>query len=145
MIKNERQYRNVKAHARRFAASVRAIEEGLADNHAADPLIAKAQKDAMESQIADLESELREYDDLKRMIRALDVLEAEYVPPPALAEARMALGMTAKDLAERVGLEEREIRVYEETGYASATVSRVAEVASALRACRDEMDSAVSE
>ena len=145
MIKNERQYSVAKAHARRFAASVRAIEEGLADNLAANPLIAKAQKDAMESQIADLENELREYDDLKRMVRALDGLDAEYVPPPALAEARMALGMTAKDLAERVGLEEREIRIYEETGYATATVSRVAEVASALRACRDEMDSAVSE
>ena len=145
MIKNERQYRITKAHARRFAASVRAIEKGLADNHAADPLIAKAQKDAMESQIADLENELREYDDMKRMVRALDGLDAEYVPPPALAEARMALGMTAKDLAERVGLEEREIRIYEENDYATATVSRVAEIASALRACRDETDSAVSE
>ena len=64
MIKNERQYSVAKAHARRFAASVRAIEEGIADNLAADPLIAKAQKDAMESQIADLENELRLYEKL---------------------------------------------------------------------------------
>ena len=145
MIKNERQYRVAKEHARRFAASVRAIEEGGADNLAADPLIVKAQKDALASQLADLENELREYDDMKRMVRALDKLDAEYVPPSALADARMALGITAKDLAERVGLEEREIRIYEETGYASASVSRVGEVASALRACRDETDSAVSE
>ena len=145
MIKNERQYRVTKEHARRFAASVRAIEEGRVDNLAADPLIVKAQKDALASQLADLENELREYDDMKRMVRALDKLDAEYVPPPALAVARMALGITAKDLAERVGLEEREIRIYEETDYASATVSRVAEVASALRACRDETDSIVSE
>ena len=145
MIKNERQYRVAKEHARRFAASVRAIEEGGADSLAADPLIVKAQKEALASQLADLENELREYDDMKRMIRALDKLDAEYVPPPALADARMALGITAKDLAERVGLEEREIRVYEETNYASASVSRVSEIASALRACRDETDSAVPE
>ena len=145
MIKNERQYRITKEHARRFAASVRAIEEGGVDNLAADPLIVKAQKEALASQLADLENELREYDDLKRSFRALDKLDAEYVPPPALAVARMALGITAKDLAERVGLEEREIRIYEETNYASSTVSRVSEVASALRACRDETDSIVSE
>ena len=144
MIKNERQYRITKEHARRFAASVRAIEEGGADSLAADPLIVKAQKEALASQLADLENELREYDDMKRSIRALDKLDAEYVPPPALADARMALGITAKDLAKRVGLEEREILVYEETGYASASVSRVGEVASALRACRDETDSIVS-
>ena len=145
MIKNERQYRVAKEHARRFAASVRAIEEGGADSLAADPLIVKAQKDALASQLADLENELREYDDMKRMVRALDKLDAEYVPPPALAVARMALGITAKDLAERVGLEEREIRIYEETSYASASVSRVGEVASALRACRDETEFVVSE
>ena len=145
MIKNERQYRVTKEHARRFAASVRVIEEGRADNLAADPLIVKAQKDALASQLADLENELREYDDMKRSIRALDKLDAEYVPPPALAVARIALGITAKDLAERVGLQEREIRIYEETGYASASVSRVGEIASALRACRDETEFVVSE
>ena len=63
MIKNEKQYRITKTQARLFAESVRAIEEGRADNIAADPLIAKAQKDALTSQLADLENELRVYDD----------------------------------------------------------------------------------
>ena len=62
MIKNEKQYRITKNQARLFAESVRAIEEGRADNLAADPLIAKVQKEALMSQLADLENELREYD-----------------------------------------------------------------------------------
>ena len=62
MIKNERQYCITKTQARMFAESVRAIEEGRADNLAADPMIAKVQKDALMSQLADLENELREYD-----------------------------------------------------------------------------------
>ena len=138
MVRNEKQYRITKTQARMFAESVRAIEEGRADRLAKDPVIAKAQKEVLMSQLADLESELREYDDLKKMIRALDGLDAEYVPPPALIEARTALGITRQDLAERVGLKEREIRRYEETNYDSAGAARIAEVAAALRACRDE-------
>ena len=138
MIRNEKQYRITKNQARLFAASVRAIEEGRADNLAADPMMAKVQKEALMSQLADLENELREYDDLKRMVRALDGLDAEYVLPPALVEARAALGMTRKDLAERIGLKESEIQRYEETNYDSAGAARIAEVATALRACRDE-------
>ena len=62
MIKSELQYRITQNQARLFAESVRAIEEGRADNLAADPAIAKVQKEALMSQLADLESELREYD-----------------------------------------------------------------------------------
>ena len=145
MIRNERQYRITKAQARLFAESVRAMEEGRADNVAADPVIAKAQKDALASQLADLENDLREYDDLKRMIRALDQLDAERVPPSALIKARAALGMTRKDLAERVGLKERQIRLYEETDYDSAGAARIVEIAAALRSCRDDSDSASAE
>lgn len=145
MIRNELQYRITKEQARLFAESVRAIEEGRAENISSNPLMAKVHKDALTSQLADLENDMREYDDLKRMILALYKLDAPHVPPHALVEARAALGITAKDFAERVGLEERQILVYEETNYASADDSRMAEVVSALRACRDGTDSTASE
>ena len=69
MIENEKQYRITKTQetqARRFAESVRAIEEGRADKISPDPMMAKVQKEALMSQLADLESELREYESLKR-------------------------------------------------------------------------------
>lgn len=66
MIENERQYQITKIQARRFAESVRAVEEGRADKISPGPMMANAQKEALMSQLADLESELREYESLKR-------------------------------------------------------------------------------
>ena len=61
MIKNERQYRITKAQANRFSQTL----QSLAEADGVDPLIVKAQRDALSSQIADLEEELRKYRTLK--------------------------------------------------------------------------------
>ena len=61
MIKNERQYRITKAQANRFSQTFRRL--GEADG--VHPLIVQAQRDALSSQIADLEGELSEYESLK--------------------------------------------------------------------------------
>ena len=60
MIKNESQYRLTKAQANRFSQTLQSL--GEADG--VHPLIVKAQRDALSSQIADLEDELREYESL---------------------------------------------------------------------------------
>ena len=60
MIKNERQYRLTKAQANRFSQTLQSL--GEADG--VHPLIVKAQREALSSQIADLEDELREYESL---------------------------------------------------------------------------------
>ena len=61
MIKNERQYRLIKAQADRFSQTLQSLDE--ADG--VHPLIVKAQREALGSQIADIEGELREYEYLK--------------------------------------------------------------------------------
>ena len=58
MIRNERQYRLTKAQANRFSQTLQSL--GEADG--VHPLIVQAQRDALSSQIADLEGELREYE-----------------------------------------------------------------------------------
>ena len=58
MIKNERQYLITKAQANRFSQTFRRL--GEADG--IHPLIVKAQREALSSQVADLEGELREYE-----------------------------------------------------------------------------------
>ena len=60
MIKNERQYRLTKAQANRFSQTLRSL--GEADG--VHPLIVKAQREALSSQIADLEGELCKYESL---------------------------------------------------------------------------------
>ena len=61
MIKNERQYLITKAQASRF---VRTLED-LNEEAGVHPLIVKAQKEAVRSQLSDLEADLREYELLK--------------------------------------------------------------------------------
>jgi transcriptional regulator with XRE-family HTH domain len=49
-----------------------------------------------------------------------------------MIRARIALGLTQKQLAERVGLKEQQIQRYEENDYASASFSRLKEIIKAL-------------
>ena len=58
MIKDERQYRITKAQANRFSQTLQSL--GEADE--VHPLIVKAQRGALSSQIADIEGELHEYE-----------------------------------------------------------------------------------
>ena len=133
MIKNERQYRITKNQADRFSQtldslrrhSVEAREEVL-------PLIAKAQEDALTSQLSDLEEQLREYESLKAGNFEIEDLNVVAELPTALIKARIAQGLSQKDLAERLRLKEQQIQRYEATDYASASLARIKEVVSAL-------------
>lgn len=130
MIKNERQYRISKAAARKFqhALSVPAPvpEPGI------DPMIAEATQRAMTAQLTDLESSLRDYEALKSgTIRIVGVDSLDELPT-MLIRGRIAMGMTQKDLAERMGLSAQQIQRYEESDYQSASFSRLLEVAKAI-------------
>ena len=96
------------------------------------PLIVKAQREALSSQIADLEEELREYESLKSGLFQLDQLKAVAELPTLLIKARIAQGLSQKELAERLGLKEQQIQRYEATDYASARLARIKEVVGAL-------------
>ena len=133
MIRNERQYRITRAQAARFSETLRAIRENRGDLQGTHPLIVKAQEDALSSQIADLEREVREYESLKAGEFQLDGLATVEELPATLIKARIARGMSQKDLAERIGLKEQQIQRYESTEYASASLFRIKEVAGALR------------
>ena len=131
MIKNERQYRVTKNAAEGFARTLEDLRKRPADEDI-HPLIAKMQVDAVKGQLADLEADMREYEDLKAggfQMERLDVVEEV---PVLLIKARIAQGLTQKELASRVGLKEQQIQRYEADEYASASFSRIKEVADAL-------------
>ena len=134
MIKNERQYRITKAQAAGFARTLESLDQRAGEAEGVHPRIAQAQRDAVRSQLADLERELREYESLKAGGFELDQLNVVADLPTVLIKARIARGLTQKDLAERVGLKQQQIQRYEATDYASARLARIKEVASALRA-----------
>ena len=153
MIKNERQYRITRAQAARLKKSLEAArkrgggggEEPLGPSASVTvreqagvygglhPLIAKAQEDAMSSQLADLEEELRDYETLKAGGFELDALKSVGEIPRMLIKARIAQGLSQKELAERLGLKEQQIQRYEATEYATASLARIREVAAVYR------------
>ncbi len=130
MIKNERQYRITKAQAARFSDALEKLRQ-LPDSEL-HPVIAKAQEDAMRSQLGDLENELREYESLKSGDFPMESLKSVAEVPSVLIKARIASGLSQRDLAERVGLKEQQIQRYEATDYATANLSRIIEIVSAL-------------
>ena len=132
MIKNERQYRITKAMAARFQNNLTGLKQKPDADDGVHPLIAKAQEEALTSQLADLENELLEYESLKAGKFRLDSLKVVADLPSVLIKARIAQGLSQKELAERIGLKEQQIQRYEATDYASANLARIQEVASAF-------------
>ncbi len=133
MIKNERQYRITKNQAGRFSDTLedlkRRSKESLEGTH---PLIARAQEDALRSQLEDLEEQLREYESLKAGNFEIEDLNMVSELPTTLIKARISQGLSQKDLAERLRLKEQQIQRYEATDYAAASLARIKEVVEAL-------------
>ena len=133
MIKNERQYRITRNQADRFSQTLDSLRGHSGEaKEGTHPLIAKAQEDAIRSQLEDLEEQLREYESLKAGNFELGDLHMVAELPTALIKARIAQGLSQKDLAERLNLKEQQIQRYEATDYASASLNRIKEVVSAL-------------
>ena len=132
MIKNERQYRITKNQADRFSQTLDDLRQRPRETEEVHPLIAKAQEDALRSQLADLEEQLRDYESLKAGNFQLDELNVVAELPAVLIKARIAQGLSQKDLAERLSLKEQQIQRYEATDYATASLARIMEVVEAL-------------
>lgn len=131
MIKNERQYRVTKAQAVAFKRALAELDKG-GEGLPADPRLVKAQKDALRSQLADLTAELDEYEALVSGKRTVIEVESIEGLPHALIQARIASGLTQKDLADRLNVKEQQVQRYEASDYASASLRRLIEVCRAL-------------
>ena len=132
MIKNERQYAITKAQAEKFAQALEQLTSGSTPPPEGDPRLRQAEEDALRSQLADLHAELAEYEALQSGQRAVLKLSALDELPRALIQARIVLGLSHKELAERLGLKEQQIQRYEATDYASASLARLIRVSRAL-------------
>ena len=129
MIRNERQYIITKAQIKKFKKALDEFDKQKSSTH---PMLVKAQKEAMQSQLAELEDQAKEYEKLRagkyKVFKRSSIADL----PVGLIRARIALGLTQKQLAERVGIKEQQIQRYEETDYASASFSRLKEIIKAL-------------
>jgi ribosome-binding protein aMBF1 (putative translation factor) len=128
MIKTERQYQITKAQAEKFEV---ALKQADARTYP-DPLLAQLERDALRSQFEELRDELSEYDQLRSGSVREIVVDAVDQLPHALIKARIASGLSQKDLADRLGLKEQQIQRYEATDYSTAGLGRIGEVVKAL-------------
>jgi ribosome-binding protein aMBF1 (putative translation factor) len=132
MIKNERQYRITKAQADKFERALAQIAEESGDETSVHPVLREAMRDGLRSQLDDLRQQLEDYELLQSGRRQVFELDSFADLPRALIQSRIALGLSQKDLAERLGLKEQQIQRYEATEYAGASVQRVQEIIRAL-------------
>jgi ribosome-binding protein aMBF1 (putative translation factor) len=132
MIRNEREYRITKAQAKKFEQALAQLPKEHSIGGGVHPRLAKAQKDALRSQLDSLSKQIRDYERLRRRGgKALDVTSIENLPQ-SLIRARIAAGLTQKELAARIGIKEQQVQRYEATNYASASLARVLQVARIL-------------
>jgi len=130
MIKNERQYRISKAQAAKFRGALQTLKQ--TPPRGLHPVLLKAQREAMESQLADLLAEVGEYEALQAGGQGGLQLRSLGGIPEALIRARIANGLSQKQLAEKIGLKEQQIQRYEATDYATASFGRMQQVIRAL-------------
>ena len=129
MIKNERQYKITRSRADEVRNTIgelhsAALPEGL------QPEMRALQLDALQGTLADLAGEMAEYDAL----RDATLIEATGIEqlPAALIRARIARGLTQRQLAERIGLQEQAIQRHEAADYFGVSFARLVEIANAL-------------
>lgn len=129
MITNERQYRITKAEARRFEEALAQAGKETVQIH---PRIRQAMREGLESQLQELREEIAEYEALRSGQVTAWELDSLKDLPDALIRARIASGLTQKELAARLGLKEQQIQRYEATRYADVSLKRIHEVATSL-------------
>jgi HTH-type transcriptional regulator/antitoxin HigA len=132
MITNERQYRITKAQIEKFKAAIGAFDIKTATKQTKSKVLAKAEFAALQSEFEMLSMQLHEYEALKS--GTVEVLKASTLEdlPSILIRARIAKGLSQRQLAEALGLKEQQIQRYEAEEYASANLQRLADVANAL-------------
>ena len=137
MIKNEKQYKITKVKIKDFAQSISILKQTIDKNP--DPFL-ELERDALLGQVFDLQRELEEYEDLKAgNIPILEFANIEDLPK-TLIKSRIALGLSQKDLAGKIGLQEQQIQRYEHTDYESASYTRLGEIFEALALEKEKIE-----
>jgi len=129
MIKNEKQYRITKNELKKFKQTLDILSK--TDNSNIHPLLVKAQRDSIESQIQEFNEDIEEYEKLKSgSIDSLTVSLFEL--SKGLISSRIAKGLNHKQLGELLGVSEQQIQKYESDNYQSTSLNRLQDVVNIL-------------
>ncbi len=129
MIQNERQYKITQARVREFEQALSRLEMPDPTQH---PRKILSEKNALLNTIQTLQQEIADYDKLKQGEISSFRLQNLNEIPTTLIKARIALGITQRELGERIGVQEQQIQRYEANQYQSISFDRLGQVFVAL-------------
>jgi transcriptional regulator with XRE-family HTH domain len=141
MIRNERQYRTTLRQRQMLAEALEDLAgssipqlsgQTIPNVHDRATQIKELQRASLIGQLAELDEQVHEYEQLRAGQLAVARVSSLADLPDALVRARIAAGLSQRDLAERLGMKEQQIQRYEADGYAAASLSRLREVMEAL-------------
>ena len=136
MIQNQHQYQVTQN-------KLKELEQGLVEllkiKEILRPRQFDARKNSLSGMIKTLKQEIVEYESLRKQQNPIKIASIKELPL-ALTKARIALGMTQKELAEKMGVKEQQVQRDEANQYSSAGFYRIAEVADALEIKIKETD-----
>jgi HTH-type transcriptional regulator/antitoxin HigA len=128
MIQNERQYKITRSKLRDLQLDLATLDLPN-DLH---PRQVLARQNSLGILIGELEREIADYNRLKSGQVTQFPIESLQDLPRVAIEARIAAGLTQKELAEKIGVQEQQIQRYEANNYQSVGFDRLQEVMSAL-------------
>jgi transcriptional regulator with XRE-family HTH domain/Zn-dependent peptidase ImmA (M78 family) len=130
MITNHRQYRITKARLQDFERAIAEINSTQGEAGPAAELV-DLQREALASQHEELAAEIEEYERLRSGEQvSIEATLADF--PRALIAARVARGLTQKELGEQLGVKEQQVQRWESTRYANTTFNKLQDVVGAL-------------
>ena len=132
MIKNDRQFRILKARKERLQKLSDDLSGAAERASQDDAAMEQVKLAAVNGELTLLDQQLDEYLALKAGEAPIGAADTFDDVAELLVRARIARGMTQAQLAERLGLKEQQIQRYEATGYESASLSRLRQVAREL-------------
>lgn len=132
MITNERQFKITRTEAEKFRRVLQEMQSGAAQRYGVHPRLVQAEREALESQLADLETEIAEYEQLKAATAPLISIDSFDDFAEGLIKARISAGISQKELADRLGLKEQQVQRYEAERYSSASYQRLRDIAGAI-------------
>lgn len=131
MIQNERQYGVTKTKLNDLEQKLSALESDRQLATQSHPRLIKMQRAALESQIQAMSAELTEYENLKDGTARITISSLGELPI-ALIKARIAAGLTQKELAEKIAIKEQQIQRYEANHYYGVGFDRLLEISNSL-------------
>lgn len=132
MITNERQYRITKKQRKKLRNAIDSFDIKESMELTKSSVLARAELEALASEFEILSEQVRAYEALKS--GTIVILKAATLDelPDILIRARIAKGLSQRQLAKVLGVKEQQIQRYESERYSSASLRKLVQVSNAL-------------